>query len=158
MKTLIIILFGVFLILFTSCKDEQLCCFKTYASIYKLNDTSYINFLPVCSVGTCFPDNTFNPSPIKMHNGFYLENGGFSMFGGNTTLLNIRIKDYVKLNINFSYDSLRKNVLTDNPFKEFYKDERFFLGDDVINLNLDTAKLNRIIDAGEMAKYFTKVK
>ncbi len=152
-----IILFAV-LIPLLSCLKGGTCCDEPALSIYKLNDTSYINYLPVCKKGICFPGQTFKASPMKMHKGYYLEYAGFSMFGPNIVVLDIKITDYDKLGINFNYDSLRMHVLSDDPFAEFYYDSNYILGGGGNPKYWDTTKLNQIIDAGELAKYFEKLK
>ncbi len=57
-----------------------------------------------------------------------------------------------------SMHSLRMHVLSEDPFAEFYYNNKYILGACGDPKYWDTTKLNQIIDAGELEKYFERLK
>jgi hypothetical protein len=105
-------------------------------------------------VGLPSYDNIYIQKPIKFHKGYYAK--GIFLFGTRTAYLSITWEKYGQFPSQPDNDTLEKLILDRHPFLEYWEDEGDVLHEPYNGF--DTAKLNRIIDAGEMAKYFKRIK
>jgi hypothetical protein len=149
-----IINFIVLVICFSSCnKDNN----GPYIEIYKFkgdyvnhasvliskNDTNKLGGVPI--------KNLNREKPMKFHKGYYA-NGSVSP---RTAYLSITWEEYDSLPKIPHEDSLIKWIIDRHPFEEYWEDENEVLRTQYNGF--DTARLNQIIDAGEMAKYFKRI-